>query len=86
MTTLRKMFDETKYCFEYRKNVATRPSEMEILYEDLTDAKHYCVDKVNNALQMTLGEHLTLYTKQCRLFTSIVYDILHKEVSLYVSR
>ena len=69
MTTLRKMFDETKYCFEYRKNVATRSSEMEILYENLEDAKHYCVDEVKKALEITLGERLTLFTKPCRLFT-----------------
>ena len=61
MTSLRKMFDETKYCFEYRKNVATRACEMEILYENLEDAKHYCVDKVKKALEMILGRHLTLY-------------------------
>ena len=78
MNTLRKMFDETKYCFEYRKNVATRACEMEILYEDLKDAKHYCVDKVNNALEMTLGRHLKLYTTQCRLFTLNVSDVFQK--------
>ena len=62
MTTLRKMFDETKYCFEYRKNVATRSSEMEILYENLEDAKHYCLNKIIKALEMTLGRHLSLQT------------------------